>query len=97
VDAVDAEEREPEVIPLTSFIKHRQMIAEFPNANLELVPVSVKKVFPCAGCGARVALVRLGREVKLLNAWENQFSPCYWARWEADPVIGDHHCAGGCQ
>jgi hypothetical protein len=61
---------------------------------LQLVPVSVKKVFPCAGCGAPVALVRLGREAKLLDAWENQFSPRYWNRWETDPVLSDHHCCG---
>ncbi len=92
-----SEGREPENIPLTCAIRHRQMMARFPNAALDLVPVSVKQVFPCERCRAPVALVRLGHEVKLLDAFENRFQPRWWAPWEADPVIGDHHCEGACR
>jgi hypothetical protein len=94
VSNFDAEDREPEVIWLSPALEHRRMITEFGSANLELVPASVRHVFPCAGCGAPVALIRLGRETKLVDCWENPNSPRYWARWETDPVLSDHHC--GC-
>jgi hypothetical protein len=94
VSNLDEEEHEIELIPLTPAIEHRRMMAEFGNANLQLVPVSVKKVFPCSRCKAPVVLARLGRETKLLDAWENPYSPRYWARWETDPVLSEHHC--GC-
>jgi hypothetical protein len=89
------EGREVENIPITPAIQHRQMMAGFPNANLALVPVEVKKVCPCPNCGAPTVWARVGHETKLLDAFENPFSPRYWSRWEADPVIGDHHCGVG--
>jgi hypothetical protein len=93
----DKENREPENILITMAIGQRMELARFPNANLDLWPVPVKRVFPCEHCGAPVVLVRLGRELKLLDAFENPYSPRYWCRWEADPVIGDHHCVGSLQ
>jgi hypothetical protein len=94
VSNFDAEDREPEVIPLTATIEHRLLLSEFPDSHLQLNPISVRHVFPCQSCGAPVVLARLGRVTKLLDAWENEFSPCWWARWETDPALCTHHCSG---
>jgi hypothetical protein len=82
---------------LTCAIEQRIMMAKFENPYLASVPVPVKNVYPCEDCGSPVVLIRLGRDVKLVDAIKNPFSQRWWAPWEADPVIGDHHCAGCCQ
>lgn len=93
VSTFDEEEHAIEIIQVTDAIRHRQMLAQF-ECPLDFIPVLVKKIFPCDGCGAPVVLARLGRETKLLDCWENPYSPRYWCRWETDPILSVHYCGG---
>jgi hypothetical protein len=80
----------PEEVPLNSRLKWFLELSAFPLARLEYL-TPIRNVRPCSECGEPVARVRLGREVRTVNAFRDE------ARAWVCNVLGEHECAGCCQ
>lgn len=81
-----------EEIPVDSRLKRLLELSAFPQAELEY-PVPIRNVRPCPICGEGTALVRLGREVRTVDAiYDRENSEPFHRRWNAN-VLAEHTCA----
>lgn len=67
-------------------------LSETPGVQHDEYEVPVKNVRPCPTCGEGVALVRLGRELRIVDAiYDKANSEPFNRRWSAN-VLAEHDC-----
>jgi hypothetical protein len=81
-----------EEIPVDSRLKWLLELSIFPQAQLEY-PAAIHNVHPCPWCGEPVARVRLGHELRIVDAiFDRANSEPFNRRWTAN-VLAEHACA----
>ena len=79
-------------IKVGSWLRWQLELSAIPGAPRDEHQVPVTNVRPCPVCGEGTALVRLGRELRIVDAiYDREHSEPFNRRWTAN-VLAEHDC-----
>jgi hypothetical protein len=82
----------PQEIAVDSWLRWQLELSAIPGSQRDEYLVPVKNVRPCPVCGEGTALVRMGRELRILDAiYDRENSEPFNRRWNAN-VLAEHDC-----